>query len=112
MSQSLPWASSRDDRRTLPVHRYGSNSSVTSDVKISEYLNDVIITKSEEFIQLKTEFIRTRQLITCLSIDIELPLRISKLIFSRETRKYLLSNKIIINNVVLVVSSFDSKIGI
>jgi hypothetical protein len=38
---SLPWPSSRDDRRTLPVHEYGSNRSVTSDVKISEYLNDV-----------------------------------------------------------------------
>jgi hypothetical protein len=74
---SLPWPSSRDDRRRLSIYRYGSNRSVTSNVNGSEYLNDVIITESEEFFRLKTEFLHPCQL-TCLPIDIELPLRIYK----------------------------------
>ncbi len=83
---SLPWPSSRNDRRTLPVDRYGSNRLVTSDVKISQYTKEIFVTKSEQFSQLKNEFIGVRQLSICLSIDIQLPLHIYKLIICTETR--------------------------
>jgi hypothetical protein len=40
-------------------------------------MKDVIITKSEQFSSLEKDYPRVRQLITCLSIDIKLPQRIS-----------------------------------
>jgi hypothetical protein len=51
-------------------------------------MRDVIITKPEEFSELERHYPRVRQLTTCLSIDIELPQCISKLILGEETRKY------------------------
>jgi hypothetical protein len=90
---SLPWPSSKDDQRRLPIVQSAYNTSVQSDVKRSEYMEHVLITKSEEFCQLKTKFIRVRQLKTGLPIQIELTQRISKLIPSKQTRKYLLKIK-------------------
>jgi hypothetical protein len=98
---SLPWPSTKDDQR---------DGSIKSDVKICRYMRDVIINKVEEFSELERYYPRVRQLTTCLSIDIELPLRIFKLIFSERTRKYDLSNKTIVNNVILVVSSLDNVV--
>ncbi len=48
-----------------------------SDVKICQYMKDAIITKSEQFSSLEKDYPRVHQLITCLSIDIKLPQRIS-----------------------------------
>jgi hypothetical protein len=93
---SLPWPSSRDDQRRLTIIQNGCNTSVKSDVKRFEYMEHVLITKSEEFFQLKTKFIRARQLTTSSPIDIELPRRISKLTFSEQTRKFILLNQLIL----------------
>ncbi len=79
---SLPWPSTKDDQRDL------KDESIKSDVPISRYMRDVIITKFEEFSELERQYPRVRQLTTCLSIDIELPQRISKLILGEETSKY------------------------
>ncbi len=46
-------------------------------------MEHVLITKLEEFCQLKPKFIRVRQLTTSLPIQIELPRRISE-----QTRKH------------------------
>jgi hypothetical protein len=86
---SLPWPSSRDDQRRLPIVQSAYNNSVTSDVKRSEYMEHVLITKSEEFNQLEMKFIRVRQMTTSLPIPIQLPRRIYKLILSEQTRQYL-----------------------
>lgn len=84
---SLPWPSSRYDKRELPIIRhFPSKQSVTSDVKISQYTKQILVTRSEQYSQLKNEYIRVRELSICLSIDIELPLRIYKLIICSETR--------------------------
>jgi hypothetical protein len=48
-------------------------------------MKNVIITKSEQFSSLEKDYPRVRQLTTCLSIDIKLPQRISKLILGEET---------------------------
>ncbi len=79
---SLPWPSTKDDQRDL------QDESIKSDVPISRYMRDVIINKSEEFSEFERQYPRVHQLTTCLSIDIELPQRISKLILGEETRKY------------------------
>jgi hypothetical protein len=81
---SLPWPSNKDDKRRLPME---CNTSVTSNVKRSEYMNHVMITKSNELFQLKTDFIRACQITTCLSIDMKLPFKISKIILTKETRR-------------------------
>ncbi len=94
---SLPWPSSKDDKRELPVVKSGSNLSVTSDVKRCEYVKHVLITKQEEFSALETRLRRACEIRTCLSIEIELPSRIYKLILSEETRKCFLCKKIIRN---------------
>ena len=88
---SLPWPSSRDDPRRLPIVQSAFNTSVRSDVKRSEYMEHVLITKSEELLQLNTKFIRARQLTTSLPIQIQLPQRIWKLILLEQTRKHLSS---------------------
>ncbi len=59
-------------------------------------MKHVMITKRNELFQLKTEFLRACQITTCLSIDIKLPLRIYKIILTKETRRKILLNKIII----------------
>ncbi|CAF1319903.1 unnamed protein product [Rotaria sordida] len=53
---SLPWPANKNDKRQLPVVRYGSNSSVSSDVKRSACRKWVIITKDDEFSLLNTEY--------------------------------------------------------
>jgi hypothetical protein len=93
---SLPWPSSRDDQRRLPIIKNECNTSVKSDVKRFQYMEHVSITKSEEFFQLKTKFIRARQLTTSLPINIELPQRIYKLILSEQTCKYISLNQFIL----------------
>jgi hypothetical protein len=75
---SLPWPSTKDDQR---------DGSIKPDVKICRYMRDVIINKVEEFSELERYYPRVRQLTTCLSIDIELPQRIYKLILGEETSK-------------------------
>ena len=49
---SLPWPSSRNDKRTLPIDRYqGSKRSVTSDVRISHYTKRLLVTNSNNFLK-------------------------------------------------------------
>jgi len=84
---SLPWPSNKYDKRKLPIVKSGCNTSVTSDVKRAKYIDHIMITKQDDFVLLNTQFGRVRQVTTCLSIDIKLPLRVSKLILSKETRK-------------------------
>ncbi len=43
-----------------------------------------MITKHEELIKLKKEFVHAREITSCISIDIQLPIQISKLILSKE----------------------------
>lgn len=82
---ALPWPSSKDDQRELPFLKDGSNLSVKSDIKICQYIKEVIITKSEQLSSLEKNYPRVHQLTICLSIDIKLPQRISKLILGEET---------------------------
>ncbi len=76
---------------SISIHYHGHQQELTfkdgSDVKISRYMRDVIINKMEEFYEFERYYLRIRQLTTCLSIDIELPQRISKLILGEETSK-------------------------
>jgi len=91
---SLPWPENKNDKRQLPIVRVGSKPSVSSDVKRSAYMERVIITKDDEFNLLNTEFGHACDMISYCSLnDIKLPCRISKLIFSSQTRKCLLSKK-------------------
>jgi hypothetical protein len=90
---SLPWPSNKYDQRQVPVVRVGSNPSVSSDVKRSTYKKHMIITEDNEFTLLNTDFGHVCEIISCLSIDIKLPFRISKLIFSAKARKCLLLKK-------------------
>lgn len=87
---SSPWPSRPDDPRRLPIVNGGSNLSVKSDVKRSEYMECIMITKQDEFKQLKTHFRRAHQLMSCLLIDVELPKRFSKVILTEQSRKMLL----------------------
>jgi hypothetical protein len=84
---SLPWPSSKDDKRELPIVTSRCNTSVRSDVKKAEYMDHVMITTQEELSQLNTRFHRARQITTCLSIDSQLPLRIHKIILTEQTCK-------------------------
>jgi hypothetical protein len=84
---SLPWPSSKDDKRELPVVKDGYNRSVRSDVEQYEYMKNVTITTVNELIELKSRFRRVCQIRTRLPIDIELPLRITKLILAKEIRE-------------------------
>jgi hypothetical protein len=91
---SLPWPLNKDDKRRLPIVKGGCMTTVRSDVKRAEYMDHVMIRNSNEFIQLKTKFRRACQITTCVSIDIELPERIRKVILTKETRKiYFYENK-------------------
>jgi len=107
---SLPWPSNKDDQRRLPVIKGEFNPSIRSDVKRIEHIDHVLITKHEEFFLLNSQFRYACQITTCLSIDIELPLRISKLILSAETCKCTLLNKIIVNRIIVAISSMNSII--
>jgi hypothetical protein len=78
---SLPWPSTKDDQRELPFLKD------KPDVQLSRYMKEVINTKPEEFSEFERYYPRVRQLTTCLSIDIELPQRIYKLILGEETSK-------------------------
>jgi len=51
-------------------------------------MKHVMITKEDELIQLQSQFRRVYQITTGLSINIQLPLRISKLILLEEICKY------------------------
>jgi hypothetical protein len=84
---SIPWPSDENDQRKLPIVKDGCNSSVTSDVKRSQFIDHISITKQEQFALLNTQFSRVCRITTCLSIDIQFPLRIYKLILSKDARK-------------------------
>ncbi|CAF2988735.1 unnamed protein product [Rotaria sp. Silwood2] len=86
-THSLLWPSKKDDKRQLPIVRSGCNTSVTSNVKQTEYMNHLLITKHNRLYELKTRFCRVCQITTCLLIDIQLTLRISKLILTKQARK-------------------------
>ncbi|CAF1321383.1 unnamed protein product [Rotaria sp. Silwood1] len=76
---SLPWPSSKNDKRQLPIVRVGEDSSILSDVKRSAYMKHVIITDDgEETTPLIIEFGNAYEIISCLLIDIKLPFRIYK----------------------------------
>jgi hypothetical protein len=98
---SLPWPSSKDDQRRLPIVNSGCDTSVTSDVKRAEYMDHVMITKYEELFQLKTRFRRAREITNCLSIDIELPARISKVTLTKQTRR-----KFLLKKISILINSF------
>jgi hypothetical protein len=87
---SLPWPANKNDQRRLPIVRIESQQSVSSEVKRYEYRGYAIITEGDDFSSLDTEFRYSYQMLTSIPIDIQLPLRIHKLILSRELRKYLL----------------------
>ncbi|CAF1034243.1 unnamed protein product [Rotaria sordida] len=76
---SLPWPSNKDDKRQLPIVKGEYNT----DVKIFEWIDHVLITKSSDLIQLKTCFHRVRKITIDISIDIALPERIRKIIFTK-----------------------------
>jgi hypothetical protein len=97
----LPWPSSKDDQRRLPIVNSGCDTSVTSDVKRAEYMDHVMITKYEELFQLKTRFRRAREITNCLSIDIELPARISKVTLTKQTRR-----KFLLKKISILINSF------
>ncbi len=84
---SLPWPSNKDDQRRIPIINGRFIISGQSDFKRVTYMKRVIITEHKEFLELKTDFLHAFQIRTCLEIDIVLPIRISKLILSKETRK-------------------------
>ncbi|CAF2965113.1 unnamed protein product, partial [Rotaria sp. Silwood2] len=79
---SLPWPSTREDKREIPVVNGQYNISVTSDVKFALYMNDVNIARENELLEMNRVFSQVRQLRTCLSINMILPQRISKLILT------------------------------
>ncbi|CAF1587533.1 unnamed protein product [Rotaria sp. Silwood1] len=79
---SLPWPSTRQDKREIPIVNGQHDVSVTSDVKYALYTNNVNITRENELLEINKKFSQVHQLRTCLSIDIILPQRISKLILS------------------------------
>ncbi|CAF1511324.1 unnamed protein product [Rotaria sp. Silwood1] len=79
---SLPWPSNRQDKREVPIINGKYNISVTSDVKYTHYLNHVNITTNDEMLDIDEKFSRIRELTTCLSINMKLPRRISKLILN------------------------------
>jgi hypothetical protein len=58
---------------------------------------EICDTKDNELTLLNTEFGHVCEIISCLAIDIKLPFRISRLIFSNKTRKCFLSKKVIVN---------------
>ena len=90
---SLPWPSNKDDKRKLPFVKDTYNRSITSDVKLSGCIDDVMITKNNELIELKTRFRHVYGIRTSLPIDFKLPLTISKVILTKETRERILSRK-------------------
>ncbi|CAF1113733.1 unnamed protein product [Rotaria sordida] len=81
---SFPWPSSKDDKRELPFSKDEYNSLVTSQVEQDQYMKHIIITEANQLVKLKRHFRRAYQITTCLSIDIELPLRISKVILTKQ----------------------------
>ncbi|CAF1222920.1 unnamed protein product [Adineta steineri] len=81
---SLPWPASKNDQRRLPIVRIGSKLPVSSEAKRYEYRRYAVITEGYDFSPLNTEFRYSYKMLTSLSIDIKLPLRIHKLILSRE----------------------------
>ncbi|CAF1186338.1 unnamed protein product [Rotaria sordida] len=82
---SVPWPSNKNDKRRLPIINSGCNTSVLPSVKRDEHMDHVKITMKNDLYQLKTRFYRAYQLTTCLTIDIVLPQRISKLILTEQT---------------------------
>jgi hypothetical protein len=94
---SLPWPSNENDTRQLPVVRIGSKPSVSSHVKSAELIQYVLITKERELTKLNTKFSHDCEIISRILIDIKLPFRISKVTFLDDTRKCLLSKKIIVD---------------
>ena len=58
-----------------------------SNVEQSEYMKDIMITTANELIELKTRYRRACEIRTCLPTDIELSLRILKVIFAQQTRE-------------------------
>jgi hypothetical protein len=105
---SLPWPSNKDDQRRIPIINGRFIISGQSDFKRVTYMKRVIITEHKEFLELKTDFLHAFQIRTCLEIDIELPIRISKLILSKETRKSFFVKEICMNIFVIAVSSINS----
>jgi len=67
-------------------------ASVRSDVKRTESVDHVMITKSNQWIEVRARFFRASQLTSCSLVDIELPEGICKLILTKETRKVHLQN--------------------
>ncbi|CAF3986729.1 unnamed protein product, partial [Rotaria sp. Silwood1] len=82
---SLPWPSNKNDKRQLPIVRVESSPSVSSNVKRSACRKYMIITKYDKFSLLNTEFDHVYEVISSILIDIKLPFRIYKVIFSRDT---------------------------
>ncbi|CAF4793616.1 unnamed protein product [Rotaria sp. Silwood1] len=81
---SLPWPSNKDDKRELPIVKDALNRTVQSGIGPSECVTDIMITNGNQWTELKTQFRRVCQLRTCLPINIELPLRISKVIVTQQ----------------------------
>ncbi|CAF1258387.1 unnamed protein product [Rotaria sp. Silwood1] len=79
---SLPWPSNQQDKREVPIINGKYNISITSDVKYTHNINHINITTNDEMLEINEKFSRVRELTTCLSINIELPRKISKLILS------------------------------
>ncbi|CAF1059694.1 unnamed protein product [Rotaria sordida] len=84
---SLPWPSDKNDKRELPIVKDGLNRLVQSGIGPSECVKDIMITNGNQWIELKTQFHRVCQLRTCLPINIELPLRISKVILTQQIHR-------------------------
>ncbi|CAF1218090.1 unnamed protein product [Rotaria sordida] len=82
---SLPWPLNKDDKRLSGVARVNQHWGVTSNVKRSQYMKRLSIIKPNDLFRLNTEFNRVYQIKSYLSINIELPPQITKLILSEET---------------------------
>ncbi|CAF1285981.1 unnamed protein product [Adineta steineri] len=83
---SLPWPFNKDDKRKLPFVEDGYNTSVTSNVKQSQYMKNLTIIKSNDLFRLNTDFSCVYKIITYLSINIKLPPQITKLVITDVTR--------------------------
>jgi hypothetical protein len=70
-------------------------------------MDDVMITKHNELIELKRCSRHARQIITCLLVDIKLPERISEVIITKQTRKRILSNKMYEKRSSLICFSYN-----
>ncbi|CAF3710208.1 unnamed protein product [Adineta steineri] len=81
---SSPWPSNKNDQRRLPLVESGCYTTIDSTIERPQYIDHLLISKKNEFYDLEKIFCRTKKITTSLSIDIQLPLRISTIILTKK----------------------------